>query len=96
MTMISKTSSNSRQIHPQVNWTKNLKGNEKEEFLELLKLSPRILGRLKEMLEEDLLSIQSEETNLDDFNDPSWSHKQAFRNGRKAGIQKALSYLNHL
>lgn len=49
--------------------------------------------RLKEILEEEERQLEAGIT-LKDFEDSSWSHKQAFRLGEKARIKKLKDLLD--
>lgn len=76
-------------------WVKNLPEDKKDDFELVLRNSTLILGRLRDILKEELQSTYEIET-LKDFEDPNWSHKQAFRNGDRARIRKVLSLLEFL
>lgn len=76
-------------------WVKNLPEDKKDDFELVLRNSTLILGRLRDILKEELQSTYETET-LKDFEDPNWSHKQAFRNGDRARIRKVLSLLEFL
>lgn len=75
-------------------WTKNLKTDqEKENFTNLLTNSTIIIGRLKELIEEQSSNLNKTAFSIEDFSDPNWSHKQAFRNGKLAGLKEILDIL---
>ena len=46
------------------------------------------IGDLKEYIEENERQLLSLNTSASDFEDPNWSHKQAFRNGQLSGLKK--------
>lgn len=76
-------------------WTAHLKSQEqKAEFEKLLLSSSTTLSRLKEILKQNERDLQASEYKADDFNDPSWSHKQAFRNGQKSVYNELLKLLS--
>jgi hypothetical protein len=75
-------------------WTKHLRSEkEKEDFLAILGNSTTVLYRLRDILVEELTGINNSECSISDFEDASWSHKQAFRNGERARIKKLLDLL---
>lgn len=76
-------------------WTKNLPDDKKADFELVLRNSTLVLGRLKAILQDELRSTYDAET-MKDFEDPNWSHKQAFRNGDRARLRKVLNLLEFL
>ena len=74
-------------------WTKHLEGKDKENFLNILMNSTTVLNRLQTLLKEELDNLDNQECTVKDFEDPSWSHKQAFRNGERARIRKTLDLI---
>ena len=75
-------------------WTRHLKTEkERENFLQILMNSTTVLSRLQALLKEELDSLDNQECTVKDFEDPSWSHKQAFRNGERARIRKTLDLI---
>lgn len=69
-------------------WTKHLRDNEEKKTFEAsLRNSKVALGRLQQILDEMERDLSSSETSLKDFEDPNWSHKQAFKNGNRAIIK---------
>lgn len=78
-----------------LDWTKHLRTEkDREDFVTVLRNSTYITGRLADILRERLDSVYREETKLGDFSDPNWSHKQAFRNGRKQVLKEVLDLLS--
>lgn len=75
-------------------WTQHIKDDpkKKEAFEQLLKNSSQVLGRLRDILQGLERSVEGQEYSLEDFDQPNWEHKQAFRNGQKATL-KALQDL---
>lgn len=77
-----------------VQWTKHLKTEgAKEDFRVLLGNSTALITRLRELMLEEINNIDNSEYLVSDFEDPSWSHKQAFRNGQKAALKKVVDLL---
>lgn len=75
-------------------WVKHLTSEaEREQLIKTVLASQTALQRLKELLLEDLQALEAQESSLDDFESAAWSHKQAFRNGSKAALKKALDLL---
>lgn len=77
-----------------VQWTKHIKDEkDRKEFLQILANSTTVLNRLRNILIEEMSGIDNSEYSVDDFDSPSWSHKQAFRNGERARIKKLIDLL---
>jgi hypothetical protein len=57
-----------------------------DSFKNSIRNSSTCLKRLSTILFEDLNALTGNELLLKDFEDPSWSHKQAYRNGFKAAL----------
>jgi hypothetical protein len=75
-------------------WTKHLKSEaEKEQFTKTLLGSRIALDRLQQILEEELKTLENQESSLSDYSDASWSHKQAHRNGERAFAKKVFELL---
>jgi hypothetical protein len=75
-------------------------GSERDEtrrknFEGLVRNSSLVLGRLYEIATEWEEEI-ARSTKLDDFETPSWSHKQAFRNGELNRIRRLKALLSFL
>lgn len=74
-----------------------LKDSESKEEKE--KLTQRILAAsdlfdvVRAYAESEIEEIEKSEGSSDDFNDSSWSHKQACRIGEKNGIRKIIKFL---
>lgn len=70
-------------------WTREIRDEEARKNFELIvRNSTLLLTRLKGILEEAERSLISQSATMDDFKDPNWSHKQAFRNGELGCIRK--------
>ena len=76
-------------------WVKHLKDPE-----EIDKLNKAILGsvvirnRLTQIIKEKLESIDNTECSVSDYDSPSWSHKQAHRNGQKTALNEVLKLID--
>jgi len=69
-------------------WTKHLKDSkEKETFEASLRNSKVALSRMQQILDEMERDLSASETSIKDFEDPNWSHKQAFKNGQRSSIK---------
>jgi len=78
-----------------VQWLKD-KADVKEDLERTLRNSTYVLGKLKQILKDELLSIDKAEVTITDFDEPNWASKQAFRNGRKSGLTYTLSLLEFI
>lgn len=79
-------------------WTQHLKDQDKKDnFEQALRNDTLVLGRLQEILDIKIEELESQETKLEDYENPSWAAKQAHRNGYKAGlkfVEDLLSFLD--
>lgn len=82
---------------PSTRWTQQLKTtDEKERFLQALKNDTLVLGRLREILEEDIAALSRREVRMDSYDSPSWAYRQAHLNGvaqTLQGLRDLLSFL---
>jgi hypothetical protein len=75
-------------------WLKHLSSQvEKEQFTKTVLASLPALNRLRDILEEELRVLSTQEESLQDYSDAAWSHKQAHRNGERAFAKKVLELL---
>jgi hypothetical protein len=63
---------------------------EKEDYDRMIKLAQPVFQKLIEMLEEDLSKVDFVAD--EDFDNPSWALKQAFKVGYKKGLTRLLEY----
>ena len=63
---------------------------EKEDYDRMIKLAQPVFQKLVEMLEEDLSKVDFVAD--EDFDNPSWALKQAFKVGYKKGLTRLLEY----
>lgn len=79
-------------------WTEHIKDPEKKkEFEKLLRHSNLSLGRLKEIAEDLLASLNRIEVKSEVYDNPNWAYKQADTNGMRrayANIIQLLSFLD--
>lgn len=70
-------------------WTQHIQDpKDKADFEVIVRNSTRLLTRLKGIIDEQINQIHSQSNSVDDFRDPNWSHKQAYRNGELARLKK--------
>lgn len=89
------TSTQPKLLKPE--WSKHLRGTDKENFEASIKNSIVALSRLNDLVKEQETLLYREETKKEDFTDPNWAYKQAYRNGQKTSfryIKELLSFLN--
>lgn len=91
------TSNTERDTQPSTRWTQRLKTqDQKEKFLQALKNDTLVLGRLREIIEEDIAALSRREVRMDSYDSPSWAFRQAHLNGVKQtlhGLRDLLSFL---
>ena len=76
-------------------WTNHLKtSEEKERFEQLFRNSSSVLERLEELVKSDLNGLERSETDIKSYDSPSWSHKQAHKNGAREAFNTILKLIN--
>lgn len=79
-------------------WTKHLKTEEdKKNFEKMVRNDTQVLGRVDDLLNEELASIDRREVREDDFATANWAERQAFRNGRRSqlvDLKTLLAFIN--
>lgn len=86
MNLFQQLSREERPIH--IGWVKHLRTpEEREKFKQAVQNSGFVLRVLKALIEEEKEMLRRSETTLEDYESPSWSHKQAFRNGERRGLK---------
>ena len=91
-----RTHKNPSQTVP-VQWISDLKTTEeKEEFIKLLSYNQIVLRKLKTILEARMEERSKTSLTISDFDNPNWSHKEAFRNGEKTALRDVLNLLNFI
>ena len=63
---------------------------EKESFKKMLRDSQPLLQKIVELVNEDISKLDIVDD--DDFDNPSWALKQAYKVGYKRGLTKLLEY----
>ena len=63
---------------------------EKEDYDRMIKLAQPVFNKLIEILQEDLDRVDFVAD--EDFDNPSWALKQAFKVGYKKGLTRLLEY----
>jgi hypothetical protein len=63
---------------------------EKESFKKMLRDSQPLLHKIVELVKEDISKLDIVDD--DDFDNPSWALKQAYKVGYKRGLTKLLEY----
>jgi stalled ribosome alternative rescue factor ArfA len=58
-------------------WTKHLKDQDKENFLQALLHDTLVLGRLKEIITEHLTDVESKRNSQGSYDNPNWAYMQA-------------------
>jgi hypothetical protein len=75
-------------------WTAHLQDREdKERFENQIRSARPVLERLDQIMGNRLQSLLASERKETDFDTPSWSHKQAFRNGFISCLNIYCKYL---
>jgi hypothetical protein len=64
--------------------------SEKEYYKKLIKDSQPLLEKLIDMLEEEIKDLDI--INDEDFDNPSWALKQAYKVGYKKGLTRLIEY----
>lgn len=76
-------------------WVKHLKDKQEQQDLEdLLRNTTRVLSRLRDILNE--MEESTQRVREIDYNDPSWSHRQAHLNGERDAIRKIKDLINFI
>jgi hypothetical protein len=75
-------------------WVRHLRDQDSKDKLEqAIRGSVTALSRLLDLLEEQEQALNNQEASTSDFEDPNWSHKQAFRNGQKNQLKEIKKLL---
>jgi hypothetical protein len=73
-------------------WLRGLDGPERDEMKNLVINNTKLLDKLTEILYN--IQVKKEDTVLEDYDSPSWSHKQAHINGEIAAIKRVLEIIS--
>ena len=78
-------------------WSKGLSPKDIEALEYVLRNNSILIPKLLEIIDQYLDEENRAETSLKEYDSPSWSHKQADRNGAKRAFKRVkdlFSYLN--
>lgn len=89
--------SRSRSSSISTKWLQDLKDPKaREDFERVLRNDSVVLSKLKKIIEEFIVDVETNEMSLDDFDSPSWALKQASRLGEKRGLKKIRDLLTFI
>jgi len=72
-----------------VQWFKHIRSQDKkEEFVKTIMASNVALGRMKEIIEERMSNLDSQDLSEGQFESPAWDKKMAFNLGRRAAYKE--------
>ena len=74
-------------------WFRHLKPEEQKDFKGAVLNSRTALDRLREIITDELRSLDNSETNDNQFEDPNWAFKQSYRNGQRSKLKSLLNLL---
>lgn len=77
-----------------VQWLRHLadaNDDTKKNFEGAIRNSTTLIIRFKEILQEELDSIERQDTSDKQFEDPNWSHKRAYWDGQRSKIRAHLN-----
>lgn len=76
-------------------WTRNLSDQEeKTKFENSVRSAREVLDRQKTLLQEELKDLDRSEVDLKSYDSPSWSAKQAHKNGDRSRIMWMLKLID--
>lgn len=76
-------------------WFRNLPKEEQKNFEELVRSSTAVLSRLRELIDDKVVSLATKEADLTTY-DAGYPYWQAHVNGRKAGLLEVRRLLEFL
>lgn len=81
-----------------LDWTKHLANQpeDKDNLEKTIRNSTTTLTRLLDVLEEKKSTINTIETSIKSYDDPSWAYKQAYLNGKRASLEEVINLLSFL
>lgn len=68
-----------------------VKPAERERFKELMKVAEPLLLKIQELIDEDIKEL--DDTDNDDFTNPSWALEMAHKRGIKKGLTSLKKYV---
>lgn len=70
-----------------IEWTKHLSDPEaKSRFENQVHSAKDVLDRIKHLLSEKEQTLDRQENNIEVYNMPNWSHRQAHKNGQRSSL----------
>lgn len=75
-----------------LDWTKDLPASEREDFTKIVLNSSLAIDKLRKIVYNRVIS--GEKVVVDDYDSPSWSHKQADLNGYNRALREILELLD--
>lgn len=78
-------------------WASHIQDEKKKaEFLSLVQNSTIVLTRLLEIMELAQVGMERAEQSEDDFNNPNWALRQAYRGGKRSEHQRLRDLLGFI
>lgn len=78
-------------------WLKHIQDKqERNDFEQSVLADHFVLSRLKAIIEEMDTEVQNDEASVNQFEDPNWAYKQAFRNGDKYRLKELKELVKHI
>lgn len=71
-----------------VEWTQGMDPEQKKAFEQNIRNNSVLVNRFLEIIDRWEKETTARELTIDDFKEPNWANKQAFRNGDKSRIKK--------
>lgn len=76
-----------------ISWLSHLQGKAREDFKKTVLNSTLVLGRLRDILTQQLESLTLSELDPDQFEEASWSYHAAYRFGQRAAYKEMIRLL---
>lgn len=77
-------------------WVRHLPEEERKEFEQLVRNSTVVLGRLMQIIDMKIESIEREELNKETYENPGYPYWQAHVNGRVGGLSEIRRLLEFM
>lgn len=77
-------------------WSKGLSEKDKEALEYVLRNNSILIPKLVEIIDQMIDEETRSETTLSDYDSPSWSHKQADRNGARRAYKRIRSLFSYM
>jgi len=72
-------------------WFQDLPKSEQQQFKEIVLGSKKVLDKLSKIVYN--MCVSGEKVSIDQYDSPSWSHKQAHQNGYNEALRDVLDIL---